>query len=158
MASPCRADCNTSAPAGTEKSRYADDLRLFAAGDELFAYAVAQAGGAGGDVAAIDRDLRAADKTRLLRCQEQHEIGAFFWRSLAVHWGRHPHGVGKGLAAASEETSIGDLSGMYRIDPDVPLRELQHCGLGQTAQCPFAGSVGCVVMRGQPGGRRDIDD
>jgi hypothetical protein len=34
---------------------------------------------------------------------------------------------------------------MDRIDPDVPLRELQHCGLRQAAEPPFAGGVGGVV-------------
>src|SRR5271169_6381685 len=105
-----------------------------AAGGEIVAYAVAQARGPGRDVPAVDGDLRTADKARFVGRQKQHEIGAFPWRPLAVQRYRDARGVGKGLSAAAEEAGIGDLSGMDRIDPDVPLRELQHRGLGQTAQ------------------------
>ena len=97
-------------------------------------------------------------KLDFVRGEEQHQIGAFLWRALAVQRDRGARGMGKGLAAAPEKAGVGDLPGMDRIDPDVPLRELQHCGLGQTAQSPFAGGVGGVVMRGQPGGRGDVDD
>ena len=58
--------------------------------------------------------------------------------SLAVQRDRDARGVGKGLAATAEEAGIGDLSGMHRIDPDVPWRELQDCGFCQVAKPPFA--------------------
>ena len=102
--------------------------------------------------------LGAADKARLVRGEEQHQLGAFLRRALAVQRDRGARGMGKGLAAALEKAGIGDLPGMDRIDPDVPRRELQHRGLGQPAQPPFARGVGGVVMRGQPGGRGDVDD
>jgi hypothetical protein len=65
---------------------------------------------------------------------------------------------GKGIAATAVKPGIGDLSGVDRIDPDVPLRELQHRCFGQPAQPPLAGSIGRVVMRGQSRSRRDVDD
>src|SRR6516165_1018341 len=65
--------------------------------------------------------------------------------------------MGKSLAATAIKPSVSDLSGMDRIDPDVPLRELQYCGLGQSAQPPFARSVGGVVMRRQSCGRGNVD-
>ncbi len=103
---------------------------LPAAGDEVVAHAVAQARGAGGDVAAVDGNLRAADEARFVGCQEQHQIGAFLGRPLAVQRYRDARGVGEGLAAGAVEAGVGDLCGMDRIDPDVPLRELQDRGLG----------------------------
>src|SRR5215471_6206884 len=66
--------------------------------------------------------------------------------------------MGKGLAATGEEAGLGDLAGMDRIDPDIPRRELQDGSLGQPAQPPFAGGIGGIVMRGEAGGRRDVDD
>src|SRR5215472_8563970 len=129
-----------------------------AAGDEIVAYAVAEVGGAGGDIAAVDGDLRTADEARLVRCEEQHQIGALFWRPLAVQRYGRARRMGESLAARAEESSVGDLSGVDRIDPDVPFRELQDCGFGETAQPPFAGSVGGVVMRGESGGRGYIDN
>src|ERR1700730_17818099 len=71
---------------------------------------------------------------------------------------RDPRGVSKSLAGGTVKTGVGDLPGMDRIDPDASLRELQDRSLSQTAQPPFARRVGGIVMRGQPGGRGDIDD
>jgi hypothetical protein len=76
--------------------------------------------------------------------------------SLAVQRYRDARGVGKGLAATAAEAGIGDLSGMHRIDPDVPSRELQDYGFCQVAKPPFASRVGSVVMRGQSGGRGNV--
>src|SRR5690349_20156438 len=56
----------------------------------------------GCDIAAVDRDLGAADKTRLVRCQKQHQFGAFLGRALAVQWDRGAGGVREGVAAALE--------------------------------------------------------
>src|ERR1700730_5086467 len=72
-----------------------------AAGDEIVAHAVAQAGGAGGDVAAVDGDFGAADEARFGGRQKQHQIGAFLGRAVAVQRDRHPRGVGKGLAGGT---------------------------------------------------------
>src|SRR5919198_283402 len=66
--------------------------------------------------------------------------------------------VREAFAAAAIEAGVGDLPGMDRIDPDVPLRELQHRRLGQAAQSPFAGGVGGIVMRRQPRGPGKIYD
>jgi hypothetical protein len=38
--------------------------------------------------------------------------------------------MGEGLAAGAVKARVGDLRGMDRIDPDIPLRELQDCSLG----------------------------
>src|SRR5271155_1717825 len=126
-------------------------------GLEIGTDAVSEVGDAGRDVATVDRDLGAADEARFVRGEKQHQFGAFLGRALAMHWDRRACRMGKGLAAAPEKAGIGDLPRMDRIDPDVPRRELQHRGLGEAAQPPFAGGVGGVVMRCQPSRRRDVD-
>src|ERR1700680_1237111 len=131
---------------------------LLAVPTEFGADAVAQPGEPGGDVAAINRDLGATDKARLLGSEEQHQIGAFLGQPLTMQWDRHPRGMSEIGAAILEEASLGDLSGVDRIDPDVPVRELQHRGLGETAQSPFGRGIGGIVMRGEAGSRRDISD
>jgi hypothetical protein len=50
-----------------------------AAGGEILAHAVAQARRTGGDIATVNGDLRTTDEARLIRCEEQHQIGAFPW-------------------------------------------------------------------------------
>src|SRR3954469_11558677 len=91
---------------------------------------IEQAGEAGRDIAAVDRDLGAADKTRLVGSEEQHQLGAFLGRALAVQRYRGARGRRKALAAALEKPGIGDLPRMDRVDPDVPRRELQYRRLG----------------------------
>src|SRR5271166_3881291 len=113
------ASCNSERDTGLSA-----ESRSVAAGGEIVAHTVAQACGAGGNVAAVDRDLGTADEARLIRREKQHEIGAFLWRPLPVQRYGDARGVREGLAAGTEKAGVGDLSGMDRIDPDVPLREL----------------------------------
>ena len=123
-------------------------LSSVSASDEIVANAIAQAGRAGCDIAAVDGDLGTTDKARLVRRQEEHKIGAFIWRALPVQRNSSARSMGKCLAAAAKETGVGDLSGMDRIDPNVPLGKLQDRRLGQSAQPPLARGVSCVVMCG----------
>src|SRR6266404_430283 len=118
-----------------------------AAGGEVFAYTIAAARHTGGDIAAVNGDFRAADKARLIRREEQHQIGTFLWCALSMHRDRDAGGTGESIAATAVEPGIGNLSGVDRIDPDVPLRKLQHRRFGQPAQPPLAGSVSGVVMQ-----------
>src|ERR1700756_663473 len=112
---------------------------------EVFAQAVSQSGKTGGNIPAVNGDLGAADEARFIRGEEQHKIGALLWGPLPLHRYRGARGVREGFTGSVEKAGIGDLSGMDRIDSDVPLRELQHCSLGQSPQPPFASGVGGVV-------------
>src|SRR5579863_719034 len=103
----------------------------------------------GRDIAAVDGDLGAADEARFLAREKQRELGAFLRRSLAAEGDRRARGMRESLAAAPKKSGVGDLSGMDRIDADLPRRELQDGRLGQAAQAPFRGRVGGVVMRRQ---------
>src|SRR3954470_15566410 len=74
-----------------------------ATGHEIVTDAVAQVRRAGGDIAAIDGDLGAADEARLIRRKEQDKIGALLWGPLPVQRYRSARSVGESFAAAAIE-------------------------------------------------------
>src|ERR1700733_9706217 len=110
------------------------------------------------DVATIDSNFCTGDVTRLVACKIKDEVCALLRRTLSLHRYGATGRLSMTRCSLAEKTGVFNYPRMNGIHSNVPFGKFDRCHLRQAAYSPFARAIGCVVVCGHSGRRRDIYD